>query len=186
MKFRNPILLLFVLVALMGTPTSVSADMIWSWSFDETEIVVGPSDSIILRATLFNSPLSTESITQSGPPSFTGDLQYIYDFTFGPTGDSSDWGSEFAGFSVAPGESFPFVLGILTPIGGSAPLGVHPFCCEAHLVFGSDTTLSSEAPLNTFEIHVVPVPEPSLVGLVAVGVLSLVGRLRSPACQNRT
>ena len=167
-----------------GTPGPIPGPAIfWLWSFDETEIVVGPSDSIILRATLFNTSLSTESITQVGGASFTGDLQKVWDFRFGPTGSSSDYPLQFAGLHVAPGESFSFILGILTPIGGSAPLGVHPFCCEAHLDFGSDT-LSSEAPLNTFQIRVVP--EPPLLGLFGLGILLLLGYRMSQSYQNRS
>ena len=169
MKFRTSIPSLFLLCVL-AAPSVVFADPIWSWSFDQTEYFVSSSDSIVLHATLFNSPLSTESLTRASvPASFTGDLQAIYDFTFGPTGNSSEFFFQFLGLNVGPGESFPFVVGILTPIGGSAPAGIHPFCCEAHFTFGSDTTLESKAPLNTFQISV---PEPALVGLLGAGMLA--------------
>jgi hypothetical protein len=157
------------LLCLLGAPSVVFADVIWSWSFDQTEYVVSSSDPVVLHATLFNSPLSTESLTRASvPASFTGDLQKIYDFTFGPTGDSSEFFFQFQGLNVEPGGSFPFVVGILTPIGGSAPVGIHPFCCEAHFTFGSDTTLEAQAPVNTFQIRV---PEPPLVGLLGAGML---------------
>jgi hypothetical protein len=169
MRFRTSIPSFFLL-GLLGAPSVVFADVIWSWSFDQTEYAVSSSESVVLHATLFNSALSTESLTAASvPASFTGDLQAIYDFTFGPTGNSSEFFFQFQGLNVGPGESFPFVVGILTPIGGSAPVGIHPFCCEAHLTFGSDTTLKTEAPLNTFQIRV---PEPPLIGLLAAGVLA--------------
>jgi hypothetical protein len=175
MKSRTSIPLCF-LIGVLGAPSVVSADAIWFWSFDQTEYEVSASDSIVLHATLFNSPLSTESVTRAWvPASFTGDLQKIYDFTFGPTGDSSEFFLQFEGLNVGPGESFPFVVGILTPIGGSAPAGIHPFCCEAHLTFGSDTTLESQAPLNAFRILV---PEPPLVGLLGAGLLAILSARR--------
>jgi PEP-CTERM motif len=167
---------------LVSVPSVASADTIWSWSFDQTEFVAGPSDSIVLHATLFNSSLSTEPLTETDGASFTGDLQKIYDFTFGPTGDSSEYGLQFSGLNVGPGESFPFVVGILTPIGGSAPIGTHPFCCEAHLGFGSVSSSAFLPPLNTFEIHVVP--EPPMIALFGVSLLALVW-LRRPRVDSR-
>jgi hypothetical protein len=190
MKIRPSIPSCFLL-CLLAAPSVAFADAIWFWSFDQTEYVVSSSDSVVLHATLFNSPLSTESLTRASvPASFTGDLQKVYDFTFGPTGNSSEFFFQFEGLNVEPGASFPFVVGILTPIGGSAPVGIHPFCCEAHLTFGSDTTLESQAPVNTFQIRV---PEPPLVGLLGAGMLAflsvhrrvrrfaLVGRSRARA-----
>ena len=175
MKLRT-LIASFFLVGVVGAPAGVSADPIWFWSFDQTEYGVSSTDSVVLRATLFNSPLSTEPLTRSGGASFTGDLQAIYDFTFGPTGNSSEYSLQFAGLNVGPGESFPFVVGILTPIGGSAPVGIHPFCCEAHLAFGSDTILEFKEPMNTFQILV---PEPPFVGLLGAGVAFVAARRRA-------
>jgi len=154
---------------LMSVPCTASADAIWSWSFDETQFIVGPTDSIVLHATLFNSPLSTEPLTERDGASFTGDLQKIYDF---------EWGSDaqYFGLNVEPGDSFSFVLGTLTPIGGSVPTGTYPFCCEAHLGFGSVSSSAFLPPLNTFEIQVVPVPEPPIWELCGVGLLPFVWR----------
>ena len=159
---------LVTFLSLLASPTVASAAPIWSWEFDVTHYTVDADDSIVLTATLFNSPSSTEQLTTFGGASFTGDLQKVYDFTFGPTGDSSDFGTEFIGMNLAPGESLPFVLGILTPIGGQAPPGIHPFCCEASLVFGSDTGLTSQSPTNTFVVEVTAVPEPPHILLLAL------------------
>jgi hypothetical protein len=166
------------IVALVGlfqlsAPATASADRIWWWSFNETHFVVGPTDSIAVEATVFNSPLSTESIMKIGGGSFTGDLQATYDF---------EWGTNdpFLGLSIAPGGHFSFLLGTLRPIGGSVPIGTYPFCCEAHLDFGSASSSTSQSPINTFEIQVVP--EPSTWVLCGAGVLPLVWwRLRAAA-----
>jgi hypothetical protein len=84
-----------VLAFIQLAPSTASADTIWWWSFNETAFVVGPTDPIILHATVFNSPLSTGPIMKIGGGSFTGDLQAIYDF---------EWGSNdpFLGLSVEP------------------------------------------------------------------------------------
>ena len=110
-----------------------------------------------------------------GGGSFTGDLQAIYDFEFGPN-------APFLGLSLNPGDDFSFVLGTLTPIGGSVPLGTYPFCCEAHLEFGSVGSSKSLPPANTFAIEVVP--EPPTWALCGVGVLAFVSRRRLRAWAN--
>jgi hypothetical protein len=167
---RNLSIIALVLsFVLLSTPSSASADTIWSWSFDETHFIVGQNDSIVLRATLFNSPLSTEPLVKTGGASFTGDLQKIYHFEWGPD-------AQFFGLSLDPGDSFTFVLGTLTPISPPVPVGTYPFCCEAHLSFGSLSAPGWLPPLNTFEIEVVP--EPPMWALWAVGVLPFVWRRR--------
>ncbi len=157
----------------VSAPSAASAETIWAWSFNETNFVVGPTDSIVLQATVFNSPLSTEPIMKIGGGSFTGDLQAIYDFEFGSN-------AQFLGLSLAPGDDFSFVLGTLTPIGGSVPIGTYQFCCEAHLEFGSVGSSTVLPPLNTFEIHVVPenevVPELPTWAMCSVGVMPFIWR----------
>lgn len=155
----------------LSRPSTAAADTIWWWSFNETSFVVGPTDSIVVEATVFNSPLSTEPMMKIGGGSFTGDLQATYAF---------EWGSNdpFLGLSLAPGSHFSFVLGTLRPIGGSVPTGTYPFCCEAHLEFGTASSSTSLPPLNTFEIQVVP--EPPMWVLFGGGVVPLLWwRLRA-------
>jgi hypothetical protein len=172
MRFLSCISLLTCL-ALLGQPSVASAAPIWSWEFDVTHHTVDADDSIVLSATLFNSALSTEPITTSGGASFTGDLQQIYSFTFGSTGNSSEFSNQFIGMSVEPGESFSFVLGILTPIGGHAPPGTHPFCCQASLTFGTAAGLTEEPPSNTFVVEVSEVSEPPSILLLALAAAVL-------------
>ena len=155
------------LVACVATPAMAAAEPIWSWAFDETLHVVGSSEAIILEATLFNSPQSTEPVTEVGGASFTGDLQKIYAFTFGPTGNSLDFRDQFAGMHVSPGASFSFVLGILTPIGGVAPNGLHPFCCETAIAIGNEGGVTLQGPENTFAVQVA---EPSVAVLLGIGI----------------
>jgi hypothetical protein len=171
MRFRHATMCVLVVLGLFASPAIAWAVPMWSWEFAETHYTVDPDDAIVVEVTLINSPLSTESITEHGGASFTGDLQNVYAFSWGTTGI---YGEDLVGLDVAPGESFTFVLGVLTPIGGAAPIGVHPFCCEAHLTFGNETGLTTEAPQNTFQIEVVEVAEPPLALLVAIGMVLLV------------
>jgi hypothetical protein len=164
---HTSIVALIVAIIQLSTPSTASADTIWAWSFNETNFVVGPTDSIVLQATVSNSPLSTEPIMRIGGGSFTGDLQATYDFEFGPI-------TPFLGLSLNPGDDFSFVLGTLRPIGGSVPVGTYPFCCEAHLEFGSVSSSTSLPPLNTFQIEVVP--EPPTWALCGIGVVAFVSR----------
>jgi hypothetical protein len=162
----------------LSAPSTASAETMWWWSFNETNFVVGPTDSVVLQATVFNSPLSTEPIMRIGGGSFTGDLQATYDFEWGPY-------PPFLGLSIEPGDQFSFLLGTLRPIGGSVPIGTHPFCCEAHLEFGTASSSVSLPPTNTFEIQVIEnhvVPEPPTWALCGVGVVPFVWRrLRAAA-----
>jgi hypothetical protein len=53
---------LAVVAAFLFSVSATQADIIWSWSFDETSYVVGPTDDILIQATLFNDASSTGSI----------------------------------------------------------------------------------------------------------------------------
>jgi hypothetical protein len=85
----------------LSAPSTASADTIWGWSFNETNFVVGPTDSIALQATVFNSPLSTEPIMKIGGGSFTGDLQATYDF---------EWGAQCPVLRTEPRTRRPFLV----------------------------------------------------------------------------
>lgn len=164
-------LAILALVWVLGlAPLAARAVVIWSWSFDQTEYVVGPSDSIIVHATLLNDPSSTEALQQIEGVSafFTGDLQKTYGFTFGPTGDSSEFSTQFFSVDLAPGETFSFVWGILTPIGGAVAPGIYaadPASLGLDLP-GAD--LAQMEPTNTFRVRVVPEPPAVILLLTAI------------------
>jgi hypothetical protein len=161
---------------LLTTPSLARADLVWSWSFDQTQYTVSPSDSIVVRATLRNDPSSTADL---GPIEgvnaiFAGDLQKTYNFTFGPTGNSTGFGIDLLGLDLAPGQSAPFVYGILTPIGGAAPPGVYPADpATLGLELSGQVFLPEQSSTNTFTVRVVPEPPGLLllcVGLAFLGV----------------
>lgn len=158
------------------TPTAW-ASLDWHWSFDQPAYTVGPSDSILVRATLYNEPTSTENLT--GPAVsmlFAGDFQKTFDFTFGTPG--SVFGMEFLRADLAPGDSLPFVFGLLTPVGGVAPAGTHLADPAFMALNGGNWT---EA-INRLQVTIVPDPASPALGIVgglAVAAISF-ARRRSP------
>jgi hypothetical protein len=170
MKHARRLAFLVLVSILLLAPLAARAAIIWSWSFDQTEYVVGPSDSIIVHATLLNDLSSTENLQIEGAgANFGGDLQKIYDFTFGPTGNSSEFSTQFFGVDLAPGETSSFVWGILTPIGAVAP-GIYPADpAILGLQLPSIGVVEME-PSNTFLVRVV-VPEPPAVVLLLTAIL---------------
>jgi hypothetical protein len=158
--------------------------VVWSWSFDQTSYTIGSSDSVPIHATLRNDVSSTDDLRITGVgASFTGDLQKTFDFTFGPTGDSSDFGLEFVGVTLSPGAELPFVFGILTPIGGAAPLGTY-LADPAFLNLVLDSVATGPRySENTFSVTVVP--EPSLMAQMIVGLIAGVA-LRRRSRSRRT
>jgi hypothetical protein len=143
-----------VILVLLVCARSQASDSVY-WNFDRTSYTVTPTDTIEITATLVND-MSGHFLTNVGGASFTGDMQLSYDFTFGPAGEN--FGTQFIGLSLAPGESFQFVWGNLTPINGFVPPGTYG-PDPAFLEVGGRQL----SPGNFFEVVVVP--EPSVVAL---------------------
>jgi len=183
MKYLHIMIAVGFTVSLLLAPARSGADVNWFWSFDQTAYVVNPADTIIVHATLSNDPSSTQNLRNVEGVSaiFSGDLQKTYDFTFGPTGNSSEFSLQFFGLDIAPGQNAPFVYGILTPIGGVAPEG---FYLADPATVGLDlpgADLEQKFSTNTFSItvndNVCPhpiIPEPSGFILFSTGIIGLV------------
>jgi hypothetical protein len=154
---------------LVMSAQSALAAPIWSWSFDETEFFIERGDSLVLHATLRSDPSSVDASEITGVSAiFTGDLQKTFRFTFGPTGDSSDFGLELLGLILSPGAEVPFVYGILKPKGGAAP-GVY-LADPASLGLAFDgVPLEQRFSTGTFSVSL-SVPEPPAVALIAIGI----------------
>jgi hypothetical protein len=169
---------LAMLCALMlnhSTPADASSvtfeDPQWSWSFDETHFLIEPSESVVIHATIYNDASSIMDMSILGVGAgFSGDLQKTFHFTFGPTGNSGDFGTDFIGLTIPPGGVAPFVFGILTPIGGMAPEGTY-FADPAFLNFNVNGLFSGPRySTNTFTVTVVA--EPSLPLQMALGLFA--------------
>ena len=154
-----------LLITLVGPNSRAAVN--WYWNFDQTLYTVAPSDVIVVTATLYND-LSSDGnlIFGSGVgASFTGDMQFWYDFRFGRPGEN--FGEEFLDLNAAPGESFHFTWGSLTPRDGFVPLGTYGPNPAALGINGS-----GRVPDNSFQVIVVPEPcPPAIAGLAVVAWL---------------
>jgi hypothetical protein len=166
MKKYNKTLTIMAAFLIIFVCKSSYASMILTWNFDQTVYTVAPTDAILVTATLYNDPLSDGNLVFQGVgASFTGDMQKLYDFTFGPP--DGNFAVQFFNLDLAPGESFPFVWGSLVPIGGFVPPGTYgpdPAFLTLH------TTVIF--PSNAFQVIVVPEPCSFILAFLAcVGLL---------------
>jgi hypothetical protein len=138
----------------------------WHWNFDQSNYIVGPSDSIHLTATIFIRPDSPASFTGRVSITFQGSLFSLYDLDCGFCRDP-----RLRNVNLAPGESFPFTFGTLTPKSPIAPGTYRNMPDQPLLSFLSLTTHRSlDTPLV---IQVVPEPSTLILGLL--GMLSFCG-----------
>jgi hypothetical protein len=155
-------LLFFSLLALTANPTPCRGQgfLDWHWSFDQATYVVGPSDSVLLTATIFVRPESLTPVTGRAAITFQGSLFALYDFDCG-------FCRELGGANIPPGGSLQFTFGTLTPKSPIAPGTYRNFPDQPLIEFQAlDTRRISDSPLV---IQVVP--EPSILALAFCGML---------------
>ena len=150
------------LMLLLAVTQNSFAGLVWDWSFDQSNMTVGPNDTAVLNAMIFNDPTSTTNITYSVLHCAIengGTANNLYNFSFGPNGD---FYSQFQGIDLAPGNSAAFVFGTETPINPPIAVGTSVGATAA-LSLGTCTNNCVEHP---FQITVGPntahTPEPSV------------------------
>lgn len=165
------------------------ASIHWNWQIDNPSQIVNSDEIIQFNATIFNLPDSTENILPpiqstnysvwvgqnfsllSAQGDFTSDR---YTFDDGPLGDNS-FSSQFDHISIAPGQSYSFVLYTLIPKQGGVKPGLYSAPFNSLYLQGYNTTqgfLEGGAVSAT----VVPIPIPLL--LLFSGLLSIFGFTR--------
>ncbi len=164
MKTSHLCLLGLLISGIHGTTASAGP---LSWQFNTPHYTVSSTDSILVTATVFNDSDLPVTFDSAGAI-FAGDFQKIFDFT--PLFD-------FVGKSTPAHGSLLFTFGSLSPVGGMAPEGVY-VADPASIRFVPSPDLIPS--LNGFDVTVVP--EPTLVGLAALGLFALSLQRR---CRNR-
>lgn len=158
-----------------------NADIQWNWSIDHPKAAsIANTGTITSTGTIINDVSSTAAIADlvggagyvdrvgllSSPGDFTSDR---YSFDDGPLGSVS-FIDQFPGISIAPGQSFSFVLYALTPVAGLSP-GTYQSLFNSPGFPGLNAT---PVFIDAGGVQVTVVPEPSpallfLAGLLAVG-----------------
>ncbi|MEC5384772.1 PEP-CTERM sorting domain-containing protein [Uliginosibacterium sp. H3] len=175
MKLRKFLRTLGVGAALVTSIHNAHATLSWSWDFDDIHPVVGQSDKVVLHATLYNSPISNEKMTQASISNGFRTPNDAFPYTF----SLADGGflAQFLGMDLDPGEAFQFIFGIYTPVG--APLEPGEYLADGFGMSVKDLggQVSGWTPDHDLVISVVAddtqggeVPEPASLGLLALGL----------------
>ena len=164
--------------ALLLLVQSASARVIWDWDFINPYNEVGQRHSVVMQARLTVSERSPEAFSWDGGTGWTyfaaWPLYTVYDITRGPGSDDGFRGNhglgsffdQFRGVVVAPGESFDFIFGVLTPKNGLARVG-------SYVSRGYQEFFLSGLGRRHNHYFQVDVPEPASWALLAIGLLML-------------
>lgn len=169
-------------LALATTCGLSHATLSFGWSLLEWQPVLGPTDTLVLRAQLVNEPSSTENLLGSRfLARVAEDIEDVYAFSEAVP----SLAEQFKDLDLEPGEGVDFVFGLYVPKAGSVAPGSY---------WGSGLSLSfSEAggrerswtPDRTLIVTVddrgIPggtVPEPAGLALLALAAAATVRRFK--------
>jgi hypothetical protein len=171
---RKPIYFLLPILALFSG--HVHAALIWDWKLVDNTVVVSPTQTIALNATLTNDASSSVALSGLDRPlalsflALQGDFtQDKYSFILGP-GPGNDFHSQFTGIVLLPGESFDFILGSYVPVEGGVTPGIYATPYLSLAITGAGYLGRS------FQATVVP--EPGTIYLFLSGIIIMLIRSR--------
>lgn len=150
-------------IAMHLTPCHGQGFSDWHWSFDQPTYVVGPTESIVLTATIYVDADSPGPLIGPMSVSFNGTLFSYFDST-------SNWPLSFTEANIAPGESLQFTFAILTPK-SPLPEGTYQNYPDQPLI-ESLSLATRRIPDSPLVIHVIP--EPSTTALFVCGASVLI------------
>lgn len=125
-------------------PTTSFATLLWSWQLGTDKLYL-VEDEIFIHATLINEVESTENFTkdflESAAYDPLGNFPY-WGFDFGSGPESFSFFPQFDGMNLAPGQSFDFIFGRLTPKNpDTIPQGVYDFSTTLRVAGGSQENM---------------------------------------------
>ncbi len=175
------ILTIVFLIIILGTQKRTDADVIAEWSFDTTFYTVSPVESLELTATITNDISSTDSLYGTDLSSYgwgwgtlLGDTG-PYDFLDPP--DGIDLWDELSSMVLAPGSSYGFTFGVLSP--KSPPVALGTYSSTYFAIWFDFDGYETGDPEVEFQgsngVTVEVVPEPTTIALLGIGLVGLAG-----------
>ncbi len=118
-------LVLTIATGIIIFPHNAQAALFWDWNFTNNFQTVGPTDSIVAKGRITNLAGSDSNLTfqNFGTATYSNGPTAQYSFEWALAGNFFE---QFFALNLAPGESFDFVFGTLTPYGGT-PVGFYYF-----------------------------------------------------------
>ncbi|WP_341678870.1 hypothetical protein [Niveibacterium sp. SC-1] len=170
------------LAALFVAAAPAQADLVWSWDLKDYKPVVGPSDPVVLNATLVVEASSSEHLTGAqidlvAAPSDNPDFPYAMALV------PAAFFAQFEGLDLAPGSTFDFVFGELNPIGAPLAPGAYFGDLPALGVIDAAGVRRSWTPdqslvVTVKEAPVGELPEPQSLALAVAGLCGIWGLRR--------
>jgi len=145
---------------------SANATLTWNWSFGATPQVVGPTATVYIPATIYNSSSSTANLFISGysaSPQLGFTNTYVFNFGHDLTFPWTSFTQTMQGLNLSPGQSYNFTFGTLTPQ-GVVPPGTYGIPASTGSSFTACSSPSfnnciGQAASNSF-LFSVPAPPP--------------------------
>ncbi|MBI4388033.1 MAG: PEP-CTERM sorting domain-containing protein [Candidatus Omnitrophica bacterium] len=171
MKRKLILLVIMFACSIIFFSNRAQAAIFWDWNFTNNFQTFGSTDSIIAKGRITNLATSDSNLTfqNFGTASYGNAPAVPYQFAWG---DSGQFFLQFFGLDLAPGQSFDFVFGNLTPYGITPP-GFYFFIAGFQLE-GVEPDSSIRRDFY-FKVNglVSPTPEPSALFLVSFGLFGL-------------
>lgn len=162
-----------LLAQLMLVPLASHALLLVDFEITNTPLTAGPSDSLTINGRLTNALGSDENLTTLNGAAYSpGALFGIYQFSFGIGGN---FFNQFSGINLAPGSSFDFIFGDLTPVTSPVAEGTYTSSEFTFSFSDSQGVQQNITSQNLFSVTVrnQAIPLPGTLALFGLGLAGL-------------